>query len=422
MATDFSARARELEEELAAKVLPYWFDTAQDKEQGGYLLADDAVKGRGQAAEKQLVSQARMVWGFSHAHRKGFSTAERSYLQAAGQGYRFLREHFLDPLHGGYFWKTDLEGRVTSDVKNLYAEVFVIYAFVEYHRASEAPGPLAEAMELYRLLQRHAHDKKHGGWGEHFTRDWQLITTRVPGADIEVPGLKSANAHLHLMEAYAELYEATRDEEVGKSLAEAIRVNSEVFYPRQAGQSCFHRHPDWKPVTEARSAGLSYGHNVEFAWLLIRAQEVLGVPPAWDHFSAHVDHALRFGWDAERGGLYFSGFNDQPATRTDKEWWVQSEMLAALTDGLRRQANPAYAVALEKLLDFVWAHQVDPRDGIWLATVTREGEPKNTSKANNWKANYHDLRAIVKFVEAFGDLPAERPRPPLVRPERTRRP
>lgn len=402
LAQDFPARARELRVELAEKVLPYWFDTAQDAQHGGYVLADDAVKGRGGATEKQLVTQSRMIWGFSQAHRKGFSSAQRNYLDAASQGYRFLRAHFLDAEHGGYFWKTDLAGRAVSEVKNLYAEVFVIYALVEYHRASGKPEPLAEALALYRVLQQRAHDAGHGGWYEHFTRDWQLIRERVPGAEIEVPGLKSANAHLHLMEAYAELFDATRDADVKKSLEEAVRINSTYFYPKQASKSCFHRNPDWSAVTDPKSAGLSYGHNVEFAWLLIRAQEVLGVPPDWDHFAAHVDHALQHGFDHQRGGLYYFGYGDQPATRTDKEWWVQSEMMAALTDGLKHQSNPAYAAALEKLLSFVWAHQVDSRDGIWLATVTANGEPKNPSKANNWKANYHDVRAILKFVEAFG--------------------
>lgn len=401
-AQDFAAGARGWKAELADKVLPYWFDTAQDSQRGGYLLADDAVKGRGGATEKQLVTQSRMIWGFSHAHRKGFSTVQRNYLEAAAQGYRFLRAHFFDPENGGYFWKTDLEGELVSDVKNLYAEVFVIYALVEYHRASGQPEPLAEALELYRVLQQRAHDAEHGGWCEHFTRDWQLIRERVPGADIEVPGLKSANAHLHLMEAYAELFEATRNEDVKRSLEEAVRINSTQFYPKQAGRSCFHRKPDWSMVTDPKSAGLSYGHNVEFAWLLIRAQEVLGGPPDWEHFAAHVDHALEHGFDHERGGLYFSGFEDQAASRTEKEWWVQAEMMAALTDGVLHQSNPAYAAALEKLLGFVRTYQVDPKDGIWLATLTASGEPKNPSKANNWKANYHDVRAIVKFVEAFG--------------------
>ena len=41
------------------------------------------------------------------------------------------------------------------------------------------------------------------------------------------------------------------------------------------------------------------------------------------------------------------------------------------------------------------------KDGIWLDTVTAEGRPKATGKAHNWKANYHDVRAMVKFMNAF---------------------
>jgi len=394
--------ARGMRTELASKVLPYWYDTAQDREHGGYRLADDAVRGRRAAREKQLVTQSRMIWGFAHAHRKGFSTDQRSYLGAAEQGHRFLRDHFLDRKRGGYFWKTDPSGRLISDVKNLYAEVFVIYALVELHRAGRRSQPLEEAMELYQTLQRHAHDARHGGWLEHFTRDWRLITKPTPGAEVEVPGLKSANAHLHLMEAYTELYDATRDESVKGSLAEAIEVNTTHFFPEQAGRSVLHRHLDWQPVSDPISAGLWYGHLVEFAWLLIRAQQVLGVPPAWSHFAAHLEHALGHGYDHARGGMYYSGMGEEPATQTDKEWWVQAELLAALTEGLKHDASPAHLDALEKLIRFVWTHQVDPRDGIWLDTVTADGQPKDTTKANSWKANYHDLRAILKFIDAFG--------------------
>jgi mannobiose 2-epimerase len=400
-ATDRAAQARQMDTELRAKVLPYWFDTAQDKTNGGYLLADDAVKGRGNPTEKQLVSQTRMVWGFSHVHRKGYSDAQRDYLQAAAQGYRFLLAHFRDLENGGYYWKTDLAGKAVNDRKVLYGEAFVIYAFVEYFRASGDREALRHAMELYRLIQVKGRDSEHGGWFEHFTRDWKPLMAPYAGNEVEVPGYKSANAHLHWMEALAELYDATKDADVKRSLAEAVKINATYFYPKKAGQSCFHRQPDWKPVTDPKSAGLSYGHNVEFAWLMIRAEEVLGSKPSWDHFDAHLRHALEFGYDHERGGLYDRGEDDHPATRTDKVWWVQSEMLAALTDALKHQRDAAYSDALDKLIRFVWTHQVNPADGIWLDTVTAEGRPKSTGKAHQWKANYHDVRAVVKFIEAF---------------------
>jgi mannobiose 2-epimerase len=251
-------------------------------------------------------------------------------------------------------------------------------------------------------LQRRAHDRKHGGWIEHFERGWTPMLKSSPETIVEVGGMKSANTHLHLMEALTELYDATHDPEVRKSLQEAVKINATYFYPREAGQSCFHRHLDWEPATEPSSAGLSYGHNVEFAWLFIRAQRVLGEPLSWDHFNAHIEHALKYGYDHQRGGLYSRGMDDQPATDTDKVWWVQAELLAALTDALQHKEDRAYSEALDKLVDFIVKYQANPADAIWLDTVAADGTPKNTAKAHSWKANYHDVRAMVKFVEAFG--------------------
>src|SRR5438045_9296195 len=135
---------------------------------------------------------------------------------------------------------------------------------------------------------------------------------------------------------------------------------------------------------------------------MIRAQKVLGQTPSWPHFEAHIEHALKYGYDHTRGGLYSRGVDDQPATDTDKVWWVQAELLAALTDGLQHQSDPEYSQALDQLLQFVLTYQANPADGIWLDTVAADGSPKVTAKAHNWKANYHDVRAIEKFVEAFG--------------------
>jgi mannobiose 2-epimerase len=141
---------------------------------------------------------------------------------------------------------------------------------------------------------------------------------------------------------------------------------------------------------------------VEFAWLMVRAEQVLGRQPSWDHFQSHLDHALAHGWDTARGGLYHRGVGDQPATDQDKIWWVQAEMLAALSDALTHRSDPREALALQQLLGFLKAYQIDSRDGIWFDTVTAQGAPKNPAKAHNWKANYHDVRAIVKFIDAFG--------------------
>jgi mannobiose 2-epimerase len=392
--------ARDFQAQLTKHVLPYWLRTL-DPQNGGFLLADDGT-GKGTARDKQLVSQARMVWGFAHAHLHGLTGRRRDCLRAAENGYRFLLDHFRDAEHGGYFWKTDLAGQPINDCKFLYGQAFVIYAFVEYHRATRDPQALAHAMDLYHAIQRHCHDAQHGGWIEHTERDWTPLQPGDRRNEVEVVGYRSANAHLHWMEALTELYAETRDRDVRRSLIEALDLNQRYFYPREPGKSCFHRQPDWSEVTDPASAGLSYGHNVEFAWLMIRAERALRRRPSWSHFHAHLRHALEHGYDHARGGLYHRGVDDQPATDTDKIWWVQAEMLAALTEGLGHSRDRAYSAALDSLLTFLVQHQIDPDDGIWLDTVAADGTPKRRAKAHNWKANYHDLRALVKFIEAFG--------------------
>ena len=394
--------AAELKDQLVHKILPYWYDTAIDRTNGGYVLSDDAARKAPSATEKQLVTQSRMIWGFSHAHLKGLGDGKHDYLKAAEQGYHFLLDHFLDREQGGYFWTTDVAGKPVDERKIVYGESFVIYGLVEYYRASGDKAALGHAMDLYQVLQKQSHDPKYGGWVEHFTRDWKPIVEPGSPVIVEVAGRKSANTHLHLMEALTELYAATHDPAVRKSLEEALKINRTYFYPEPAGQAAFHRHFDWQPTTERSSAGLSYGHNVEFAWLMIRAEQTLGQNPSWTHFDAELNHALKYGYDHVRGGLYSRGFDDQPATDTDKVWWVEAEMMAALTVGLKHKDNSAYSDALDKLLPFILTYQTNPSDGIWLDTVTAEGKPKVTAKAHNWKANYHDVRAMVIFIDAFG--------------------
>src|SRR5436190_5224897 len=75
---------------LTQHILPYWLKTIDDTN-GGFLLSDDAVKGRTRPNEKQLVSQARMTWTFSHVHLNGLADGDK-YLEAAKHGYRFLVE------------------------------------------------------------------------------------------------------------------------------------------------------------------------------------------------------------------------------------------------------------------------------------------------------------------------------------------
>ena len=137
---------------------------------------------------------------------------------------------------------------------------------------------------------------------------------------------------------------------------------------------------------------------------MLRAEEVLGRPLSWNHFRAHLDHAIRYGTDTVRGGLYNKGNTNEPAIDRNKVWWAQAEMLAALSHAIRRWPNQSnYREVLEKLWAWVNGPQRDAKSGIWLDTVTESGQPKATGLAHNWKANYHDVRALLILEEFLKD-------------------
>lgn len=389
--------AQEMQRELSERTLPYWFDTAQDPIYGGYLLNDREILGKAPPIEKQLVTQSRMIWTFSHASLAGFDDAHRNYLKGAEQGVRFLMKFFLDRTHGGFFWSTDLKGNVTNPQKFLYGQAFVIFALAEYYRASKDEEALHSALALYHTLQTHLYDSQNGGWFEQAAQNWAPLPSGDPRNLFHHIFCKTANTHLHWMEALTELYDVSQDVNVRKSLIEVLRLNKTYFWPAIPKEHSAWKQIDWSQLP---GGGISYGHNVEFAHLMIRAEKALGLEPSWDRFYALLNHTLQHGFDPVLGGVYKQGFEDQPACDLEKIWWAQAEMLAALTDALQQRKDPLHEKALKSLLYFIKTYQMSPKDGIWLTSVTADGKPKDTSKADSWKANYHDVRAMIKFTQS----------------------
>lgn len=410
-------RALEWDALLRDKMLPYWHNTTMNS-RGGYKVYDPGdrswraqirsmINGRNDRSQSEtvrgLVSQARLLWVFSHAHLLGYSTAEYDYLKRAAHGYAYLIETMLDREYGGFYWKTDADRGAIEPHKNLYGQSMAIYALVEYHRASGLSGPLEYACSIYEIVQQKFHDNVHGGWIEHCERDFTPLTCtgeRLPGMP-DVIGFKSGDAHLHWMEALTELYAEVKDASVRDSLVEAIELLCTKFYRSSVSESCEYRLPDWKAVCNDELSGVSHGHMIEFAWLLLHAQQALGVPREWDHFASLLRHSLRYGFDRERGGFYFRGKSQEPACDTTKFWWVQAEGLSALTNAVAYFDSDEYKGPLTQLVDWILNHQIRSDDGVWIVSTDAGARPLNVRKAGEWKAAYHEVRAITKFVHAF---------------------
>lgn len=406
-----AAMAQVLKQYLRECFLPYWYKKC-DWDKGGYVLEDvhRSFIGRlrkppqsqtpGVVHSKMIVSQARLVYVFSLAHRLGYSGVERDYLRAAEWGYRFIRQQMWDEPQEGFFWSVDSTGRVLDPWKMLYGHSMAIYALIEYHRASGLDEPLEIAHQVFQACSR-LHDPDNLGWFEHGSENWEpVVSSREPPfSTVDVIGLKSSDGHLHWMEALAELYSASGDPEVKQCLEEVLKLNLEYFFPCDPAAGCPFRTTDWLPVSGLRFDGVSYGHQLEFAWLMVRAQQALAVPVDWERFDKLVRNAIEFGFDHARGGFFDRGEPNQSARVTEKIWWVQAEGLAALSQAARTGSKTEYSSVLASLLDWIFQSQICP-DGIWIWGVDALGRPINLTKAASWKAGYHEMRALAMLIES----------------------
>jgi mannose/cellobiose epimerase-like protein (N-acyl-D-glucosamine 2-epimerase family) len=403
---------------LTTELLPFWETRCVDKENGGYITHFDNAGNDSGEDEKSLIAQTRTVFTFSSAHRAGYG--EGRYAAIAKHGVDFLINKMWDNEYGGFYWLMDRKGNVKIDEKIVYGLSFAIYSLSEYTLATGDPRGLEYAEKVFDLLQIHGADTFYGGYFEMFTREWKLKGPGAAGGD-----RKTLDAHMHLMEAFTTLYEASGKEVHRRKLMEIIQLLiSKIMHPvygtgipqfwadwSVAPQIKFDIIWGWDRFSEdglksSAEDNTSYGHNVEFAWLLMHALDIAGIP--YDDYHTQLlksfDHAIAHGIDWEYGGVYVEGSHAGEVYDREKEFWQQAEVLIGMLDAYRIYGDEKYLKAYEATHRFVFDKMIHHEVGEWLPLLTRQGEPIWKHMSHSWKVNYHSVRAMVQSIVRLDKL------------------
>ncbi|HTD60870.1 MAG TPA: AGE family epimerase/isomerase, partial [Gemmatimonadaceae bacterium] len=233
----------ELEHELTHGILPYWMSRAVDQAHGGFVGAITEDDRPEPDAAKGAILNARILWTFAAAYRV---LADPAYRAMAERAVSYLRTHLIDPTHGGVYWTVDASGAPLDDRKHVYAQAFAIYALSEHYRATADGDSRQQAIRLFELIERHAHDAQYGGYEEAFSRDWvRLSDVRLSAEDRDER--KSMNTHLHLLEAYTNLYRVWPDALLWKRIEEIVRLFLDHIVSAKTGHLGLFFDGDWKP-------------------------------------------------------------------------------------------------------------------------------------------------------------------------------
>jgi mannobiose 2-epimerase len=152
MSESLRAAAREIRDHLENGIIPFWARRAYDPENGGYLTRFDGDGRSSGTPEKYLNTQCRLLWWFSTLARSGRDRDVNLWL--ATQGFEFIRRHFWDKTHGGWFWKVSANGLCVDDGKVVYGQSFATYALAEYALASGSEDARTLAVETFDQLQK----------------------------------------------------------------------------------------------------------------------------------------------------------------------------------------------------------------------------------------------------------------------------
>ena len=377
---------------LVNYILPFWSERMVDNEHGGFYGRIDGHDILHPEAEKGAVLNARILWTFASATRV---LHRMPYRILAARAKDYLLTHFIDPRYGGVYWSLDADGSPRDTKKQTYAIAFAIYGLAEYYRATKDQETLDAAIRLFDDLEAHAFDATNIGYIEALTRDWQPIADmRLSESDEN--GSRTMNTHLHVLEAYTNLYRVWKDERVAQQLRVLIDIFVNRLFNPQTGHLGLFFGDDWKPLTPNPSPvtgnpspvtpnPFSPGHDIEAAWLLREALIVLGDQ---ERLQQTLPVCRRLAVAARDGIL------------KETQWWCYAEAVVGYVDQYQDIRDPHQWQMAEKAFDFIQSHLLDREHGEWFWSVLPDGTPdRDNDKAGFWKCPYHNSRMCFELIE-----------------------
>ncbi|HEY5509121.1 MAG TPA: AGE family epimerase/isomerase [Paludibacter sp.] len=389
---------QELKEELTHNILPFWMDKMTDDKNGGYY---GQMTGRDQLvpdAPKGGILNARILWTFSSA---ALALKNPLYTEYAKRAKDYAFEHFFDAENGGTYWMLKADGTPADTKKQIYSQAFFIYALVEYYRVTNDKACLDKAIELFDLIEKYSFDTELNGYFEAYSRDWVLLEDlRLSEKDANEK--KTMNTHLHILEAYTNLYRVWDSPLLKKQLRNLI----ELFLDKIINPQTHHLDLFFDENWDCKSTLFSYGHDIEAAWLIDEAAVVLGDLEMLKRVHKVVGKVA----DAAAEGVQPNGsiVNEKNSATghvdTNCDWWPQAEAMVGFFNAYELSKDESYAMKTLAAWEFVKANIVDTENGEWHWSVSATGKvDTNNDKAGFWKCPYHNGRMCLELFTRIHD-------------------
>ena len=384
---------KEVREVLLQNIMPFWSGKMIDQTNGGFYGRIDGNNQLHPTADKGGILNARILWTFSSAY---LQEKNPLYLEMANRAKAYILAHFFDPEFGGTYWKLSFDGKPVDTKKQIYSQAFFIYAFTEHYRASGDELSLNTAIELFHMIEKYSFDPKMNGYFEAYSRDWVLLEDlRLSEKDENEK--KTMNTHLHILEAYTNLYRVWKDDRLETQLRNLILI----FTDKIVNQTTNHLNLFFDENWNTKSVIVSYGHDIEASWLIDEAARVLGdkvLLVKIQKICIAIAIAACDGLQPD-GSLYYEMDKAIGHLDKDRHWWVQAEGVLGFLNAWELSRDDAWLVKAQNCWNYISDNIIDRTGGEWFWSISDAGLPiLSGDKAGFWKCPYHNSRMCLEIM------------------------
>lgn len=384
-------------------ILQFWINSTLDHVNGGFIGRINQAGEPDATADKGAVLNARILWSFSAAFNL---TGDGIYLQHAERAFIYINRYFIDPEFGGVYWSVNYSGAKKNSKKQVYATAFTIYGLAEYYRATRIGHVLETAVSLYKILVEKSLDQQYGGYFEAFAENWSPIAD-LRLSDKDENEQKSMNTHLHVLEAYANLYSIWPDKELKNEIERLLGYFYDHIIDHKLSTQILFFNEEWKP----RSKTISYGHDIEASWLLLEAAHIIGGADLIKKFrelAVKLAFKVMSGLDSD-GGLNYELEPEDNKLIKEKHWWVQAEAMIGFFNAWEISKDSLFLNASLKSWEFTKANILDKKGGEWFWGINSGGSVMSgQDKVGIWKCPYHNSRACIELIRRISINPVIR--------------
>ncbi|HEX7584161.1 MAG TPA: AGE family epimerase/isomerase [Prolixibacteraceae bacterium] len=380
-------------EVLLRNIMPFWSEKMIDQKNGGFygrITGNDQIIPE---ADKGGILNARILWTFSSAY---LQEKNPLYLEMTNRAKAYILAHFFDTEFGGTYWNLSFDGKPVDTKKQIYSQAFFVYAFTEHYRASGDESSLQTAIDLFRMIEKRSFDPELNGYFEAYSRDWVLLEDlRLSEKDENEK--KTMNTHLHILEAYTNLYRVWKDD----GLATQLRNLILIFIEKIVNQKTKHLNLFFDENWNSKSVIVSYGHDIEASWLIDEAARVLGDPDLLrkvQKICIGIAEAACEGLQPD-GSLFYELDKAIGHLDKDRHWWVQAEGVVGFLNAWELTGNEEWLVKAQNGWNYISDHLVDRARGEWFWSISDAGiQNRKGDKAGFWKCPYHNSRMCLEIM------------------------